>query len=137
MDLIRNILDAVLTKKPDDAFCKSLLEQYKLRGGLSKKQLEGLHGKATNYTDLAPGKLATLQAIINKKQQIQRSDKPAVTEKKTEDEIPGLIAEILVLAPAHKRILFMQNRYANGDVFTIPEKDEIKRIHKLLCGRRV
>ena len=67
IDIIADLLKAVLKVRPEDGFCSSLLQQYQQRGGLSKKQLEGLLGKATKFTETTPGKLATLEAIIKKK----------------------------------------------------------------------
>ena len=66
VDVIMDILKETLKANPAAAFVESLLFQYQERGGLSKKQLEGLHSKASKVSSIAPGKLATLEAIILK-----------------------------------------------------------------------
>lgn len=67
LDIVLDILKATLAAFPTSKFVESLLYQYQERGSLSKKQLEGLHHKASNVASLPPGKLATLEAIILKK----------------------------------------------------------------------
>ena len=47
VDIVLDILKAVLEAQPLSSFTQSLLFQYQERGGLSKKQLEGLYSKAT------------------------------------------------------------------------------------------
>ena len=44
MDIIMQILVATSEARPADAFVQSLMKQYQERGGLSKKQLQGLLG---------------------------------------------------------------------------------------------
>ena len=46
VDVVLQILQASLEAQPSSSFLQSLLFQYQERGGLSKKQLEGLHAKA-------------------------------------------------------------------------------------------
>jgi len=46
IDIIDKILDACYKHNPDALFIMSLMHQYEERGGLSKKQLEGLLLKA-------------------------------------------------------------------------------------------
>ena len=67
VDIVLDILKAVLEAQPLSSFTQSLLHQYQERGGLSKKQLEGLYNKATKVKSIPPGKLATLEAIILRK----------------------------------------------------------------------
>ena len=66
-----NIVFDILTKMkavhPTSTFITSLYNQYCIRGGLSKKQLEGLLDKAQKTPEIAQGKIATLEAIILKK----------------------------------------------------------------------
>ena len=66
VNVILDILKSMLLLKPESDFIKSLYDQYCNRGGLSKKQLEGLHSKASKTAGIPPGKLATLEAIIKK-----------------------------------------------------------------------
>jgi hypothetical protein len=49
VDIIQDVLEATLEAYPASAFIQSLLNQYRERGGLSKKQLEGLYHKAAKH----------------------------------------------------------------------------------------
>ncbi len=136
MDIIMQVLDAVLAVRADDAFCKSLKHQYIERGGLSKKQLEGLLGKAQNFTDLPPGKVATLQAIILKKHQKHTS--PPATAHLKETAIHTLLPEIdaiLAKFPEHKRLLFLRNKDEGKGNLSPAEREEVVRFTKLLANR--
>jgi hypothetical protein len=69
VDVILDVLKETLAANPESDFIKSLLFQYQERGGLSKKQLEGLLGKASKVVSISEAKLATLEAIILKNMQ--------------------------------------------------------------------
>jgi hypothetical protein len=133
IDIIADLLKTVIKARPEDSFCISLLQQYQERGGLSKKQLEGLLGKATKFTDAPPGKLATLQAIILKKHTNYRSAPTpiAVAEEKDEESL-GLIKRILEKYPAHKRVLFFKMKTDKNDLLNMAEKAELQKFAKLL-----
>ena len=133
VDIVMDILKAVLEAQPLSSFTQSLLLQYQERGGLSKKQLEGLYGKASKISSIPAGKLATLEAIILKKNSKQRSELPPTTPLYTRDEETGtLIAAILAKYPEHKRVLFLRSKYDNNEPLTPTEIAEIKRFSKLL-----
>jgi len=133
IDIIADLLHAVIKARPTDEFCKSLLHQYQERGGLSKKQLEGLLGKASKFTDAPPGKLATLEAIILKKHTNHRSTIAAPPPQEAEaDEMPAMIAAILQKYPTHKRVLYFQMKADKKELFTAQEKDELNKFAKLL-----
>ena len=133
IDIISDLLKAVIKARPEDAFCKSLLQQYQERGGLSKKQLEGLLGKATKFTDVAPGKLATLEAIILKKHTNHRSQPTAVLVPEPKDETSlNSIEAILQKYPGHKRVLFFKIKMDKNDLLNQSEKDELNKFAKLL-----
>ncbi len=133
VDIIMDILKAVLEARPLDTFVQSLLKQYQERGGLSKKQLEGLYGKASKLDTLSVGKLATLEAIIMKMKGKQRSELPPVTPLYIRDEETGkMIDAILAKYPEHKRVLFFQSKYTNNELFSPVEIAELKRFYKLL-----
>ena len=66
IDIINEVLEACILAYPVSSFIISLYKQYISRGWLTKKQLEGLYRKAQKIQDLPPGKLASLEAIINK-----------------------------------------------------------------------
>lgn len=133
LDIIKDILEAVIKAQPHSTFAKSLLHQYIERGGLSKKQLEGLHSKASKVDTIPPGKLATLEAIILKKPNRYKSEKPTIIhEEKTNDVLLSNLLAILEKFPAHKRVLFIKAKYDQRQKITPQEITEIERFKKLL-----
>ena len=74
VDVTMDILNILLKERADSPFVKSLHQQYCERGGLSKKQLEGLHNKAAKVKEVPPQKLATLEAIIKLKNEKSTAD---------------------------------------------------------------
>ena len=109
VDIVQDILKAVLEAQPHSTFTQSLLYQYQERGGLSKKQLEGLYSKATKVKDIPPGKMATLEAIILRKHSKHKSELPAPAPLYVKDEEAGkMINAILDKYPEHKRGTFFK-----------------------------
>ena len=133
IDIVAQVIEAVLKAKPDDAFCKSISIQYMERGGLSKKQLEGLLGKATRIPDINTGKLATLEAIIKKKHVTHRSEATITAVVKPNDEEAGkMIAAILEKYPQHKRVLLFSSNFKKDGALQAIDKEELIRFFKLL-----
>ena len=133
VDVVLDLLKAVLAAQPQSAFVQSLLQQYQERGGLSKKQLQGLYDKAARIGTIPPNKLATLEAILLKKPNRYKSSLPATTPLYTKDEEAGQLLEtILSKYPQHKRALFLKSKYDNNEVLTGAEIDELKKFNKLL-----
>lgn len=133
VDVIMDILEATLAAYPDSSFVKSLTFQYRERGGLSKKQLQGLHGKASKIKSIPAHKLATLEAVILKKPMKYKSDLPVNTPLYTKDETAGkLIETILAKYPQHKRVLFLKAKYDNNETITHIEVAELEKFNKLL-----
>jgi DNA repair protein RadC len=133
MDIVAYMLEAVLKAKPDDSFCKSIQMQYIERGGLSKKQLEGLQGKAQRIEGIHPGKLATLEAIIKKKHVTQRSTATITKVEEQKDEAAEkMINDILEKYPEHKRVLLFKSKFLKDGKLVIAEKEELEKFHKLL-----
>lgn len=133
VDIILDVLKETLAANPTSTFTASLLQQYELRGNLSKKQLEGLYHKASKVDTIAVGKIATLQAIILKKPMKHKSPLPQPTPLYIKDEIVGnYITAILQKYPQHKRVVFLNAKYNNNEPFNTVETDEIKRFFKLL-----
>jgi hypothetical protein len=136
VDIVLDILKETLAANPTSTFTASLLHQYQERGSLSKKQLEGLHHKASKVNTIAVGKLATLKAIILKKFTKHKSALPQPTPLFTKDESAGnLITEILQKYPQHKRVLFFKAKYDNNEPFAVTETEELKRFYKLLITK--
>jgi hypothetical protein len=133
VNVILDILKSMLALKPESDFIKSLYDQYCNRGGLSKKQLEGLHSKASKTDGIPQGKLATLEAIIKKKPTRYKSEVTIQAPVQTKDEAIGqILAAILAKYPQHKRILFLQSKYINNDAITATEITEIQKLGALL-----
>ena len=133
VDIVQDILKAVLVAQPHSSFTQSLLNQYQERGGLSKKQLEGLYSKATKVKDIPPGKMATLEAIILRKHSKHKSELPAPAPLYVKDEEAGImINAILVKYPEHKRVLFLKSKYDNNEVLTAAEIADLQKFNKLL-----
>jgi len=133
VDIIRDILEQTEIAFPESAFVKSLHQQYLNRGGLSKKQLEGLYQKAQKATTIPANKLSTLEAIILKKPTRYKSEKPEVKPLYQRDEAAGtMIDAILGKYPQHKRVLFLKTKYDNNEVLTSTEIAEIEKFYKML-----
>ena len=132
MDIVLDILKAVLAAQPLSSFTQSLLHQYQERGGLSKKQLEGLYSKAQKVPAIPVNKLATLEAIILRKHTKHRSELPATAPLYEKDVATGqLIETILQKQPQHKRVLFFRLKYDNNEALSATELAELKKFHKL------
>jgi hypothetical protein len=133
VDVIKDILEQTEIAFPTSGFVKSLHKQYIERGGLSKKQLEGLYQIALKTNSIAVAKLSTLEAIILKKPSRYRSAKPEPSPLYKKDESLGnMIATILEKYPQHKRVLFLKTKYDNNEVLTSTEITEIEKFHKLV-----
>lgn len=133
VDVIKDVLDAMLVARPDSTFVKSLAFQYEERGGLSKKQLEGLYQKALKVEDIPENKLATLEAIIQKKPTKYKSAPPPPKPFYEKDERVGqMIDAILAKYPQHKRVLFFLNKYNNNETLAPVEVTELEKFHRLL-----
>lgn len=133
VDVVLQVLTAAHNARPEAAFITSLLQQYRERGGLSKKQLEGLHSKASKIEGISVAHLATLQAIINKKQTRYKSEPSPVAPPEKEEDTDGiLISEILEKYPQHKRLLFFKMKTDKKELLANIEKEELKKFYKLL-----
>ncbi len=133
MDIIKDILEAVLKVQPLSSFTQSLLLQYIERGGLSKKQLQGLYSKAQKINTIPAGKLATLEAIILRKHSKHKSELPENVPLYTKNEENGkMIDTILQKYPQHKRVLFLKLKYDNNEPFNSGEQLELEKFTKLL-----
>ena len=133
VDIIKDLLELTLLAYPDSAFVKSLSYQYEERGGLSKKQLEGLYSKAGKVKTIPANKLATLEAVILKRPTRYKSSLPANAPLYSKDAMTGkLIDAILEKYPQHKRVLFFKVKYDNNELLSSSETTELERFYKLL-----
>lgn len=134
IDIINEVLEACILAYPVSSFVISLYKQYISRGWLTKKQLEGLYGKAEKIENLAPGKLAALEALIKKMPNRYKSEAPTeTTPLYTKDESAGnLIEALLQKYPEHKRVLFLQAKYKNNEPLSSADYADLKRFAQLL-----
>ena len=133
IDIVNEILEACILAYPISPFVISLYQQYQQRGSLSKKQLEGLYGKASKIQSLPPSKLATLEARIKSMPTRFKSGKPETAPVYQKEESTGtLIAAILERYPQHKQVLFLKSKYENRQALSATEMNELKRFSQLL-----
>jgi hypothetical protein len=133
LDIINEVLEECILAYPVSSFIISLYKQYQQRGSLSKKQLQGLYGKASKIEHLPPGKLATIEAIIKRMPTRYKSDLPEPKPLfKKEEAIGQMIEEILAKYPQHKRVLFLKVKYDNNELFSLADLADLKRFHSIL-----
>ena len=133
IDIVNEVLEQCIIAYPVSSFVISLYKQYGERGSLSKKQLQGLLAKASQIKDIAPGKLATLEEIINKMRTRDKNPLPEPKPLLDKDESAGhLIEEILAKYPQHKRVLFLKSKYENNEALSTADVDDLKRFKQLL-----
>ncbi len=132
IDIILDILKKAAEVYPSSAFINSLFIQYRERGSLSKKQLEGLYGKASKISSLPPGKLATLQAIILKKPNRYKSTASRQLPDETDDVAAGKVQLILEKYPQHKRVLYFKMKLDKKEKLSVLEKNELEKFIKLI-----
>jgi hypothetical protein len=133
VDVIKDVLEAVLKAQPLSSFVQSLMFQYQERGGLSKKQLQGLHSKAAKIKTIPAHKLVTLEAIILRKPSKYNSSLPPPEPLYRKDEGTGqLLSAILARYPQHKRVLFLKSKYDNDEILSANDLAELQKFKKLL-----
>jgi hypothetical protein len=133
LDIVKEILNAVLRAQPGSTFAKSLWNQYQERGSLSKKQLEGLYNKASRIDAVSRSWLATLNAQIIRRPNRFKSVLPPSKPLYAKNEETGKMMEsILKKFPRHKRVLFLRMKYVNNDTLTATELAEVEKFYKLL-----
>jgi hypothetical protein len=133
LDIINEVLEECILAYPLSSFIISIYKQYLERGSLSKKQLQGLYGKASKIATLPPGKLATIEAIIKKMPTRYKSELPEPTPLFEKEEATGLLIDaILTKFPQHKRVLFLKVKYDNHEMLSPADMADLKRFHLLL-----
>ena len=133
IDIVNDVLEECIVAYPISSFIISLYKQYQQRGSLSKKQLQGLHSKASKIENIAHNKLATLEAVIKKMPTKYKSELPANSAIFEQDPNVGkMIDKILAKIPLHKRVLYFKAKYNNNELFTELEKSELIKFDNLL-----
>lgn len=137
IDIVNDLLEDCILAYPLSSFVISIYKQYQQRGSLSKKQLQGLHGKAMKIEGISVGKLGTLEAIIKKMPTRYKSDLPQVEAEPERDEshLP-IMQQILDKYPQHKRVLFLKAKHENREQLTETEISELKKFAKLLLDKK-
>ena len=133
LDIINEVLEECILAYPVSSFVISIYKQYQTRGSLSKKQLQGLYGKASEIKDLPVAKLATLEAVIKKMPNRFKSELPENKPMFEKDVLTGeMIDAILAKYPQHKRVVFFKSKYDNNETLTATEVDELKKFKQIL-----
>lgn len=133
LDIIDKILAACYQHNKDALFTMSLMHQYEERGWLTRKQLQGLHNKASKIKDLQPGLLATLEATINKMPVKDKTPIDNTIKENTEkQELENKVNTILAKYPQHKAILAFKHKLENNFQLSPAEKTELNKFFKLL-----
>ena len=133
IDIVNSVLEDCIMAYPTSSFVISLYKQYQQRGSLSKKQLQGLHSKASQIQDMSVSKLGTLEAIIKRMPTRYKSDLPAPAPEFQKDPEAGyLIEAILAKFPQHKRALFLKSRYDHNEVLSSAEIAELRKFAQVL-----
>jgi hypothetical protein len=133
VDIVNDLLEECILAYPVSSFIISLYKQYQLRGSLSKKQLQGLHSKASKINDVSISKLGTLEAIIKRMPTRYKSELPPPQPLFEKDKEAGLLIEtILEKYPQHKRVLFLKLKYENNELLSALELSELKKFKQLI-----
>jgi hypothetical protein len=133
IDIINDLLEDCILAYPVSSFVISLYKQYQERGSLSKKQLQGLHSKASKITDVSIGKLGTLEAIIKRMPTRYKSELPPPAPIFEKDQEAGVLIEtILQKYPQHKRVLFLNAKYDNNEILSTIEISELRKFKQLI-----
>lgn len=133
LNIINEVLEECILAYPVSSFVISIYKQYQQRGSLSKKQLQGLYGKASKIENLPAAKLATLEAVIKKMPNRFKSELPETKPMFEKDIIAGeMIDAILANYPQHKRVLFFKSKYDNNETLSAIEVDELKKFKQVL-----
>ncbi len=136
IDLINEVLEECILFYPVSSFIISIYKQYQQRGSLSKKQLEGLYGKASKIDTIDSGKLAGLEAIIKRMPTRYRSEKPVSKPLYQKDESVGkMVEEVLQKYPGHKGVLFLKSRYENNEFISTADLAGLRKIWKMMQGQ--
>ena len=133
IDIINDLLEDCILAYPVSSFVISLYKQYQQRGSLSKKQLQGLHSKASKIKDVSVSKLGTLEAIIKRMPTRFKSELPPLAPPFEKDKEAGTLIEIILAKyPQHKRVLFIKSKYENNELLSPLEMSELKKFRQLI-----
>ena len=133
VDVILDVLLILTETYPDSTFIKSLLAQYRERGSLSRKQLQGLLSKGQKASSVPETKLSTIEAIILR-MPVRDKTPPSATNIPLEETKDSLVEEqiqrILSVFPHHKRVLYLKARVDNNEILNASEKKELTQFEQ-------
>jgi hypothetical protein len=133
IDIVNDLLESCILAYPVSSFVISLYKQYQQRGSLSKKQLQGLHSKASKINDISISKLGTLEAIMKRMPTRYKSELPPAAPLFEKDKnAEALIETILARYPQHKRVLFLKAKHENNEILSPAEITELKKFRQLI-----
>jgi hypothetical protein len=133
VDVILDVLLILTETYPDSTFIKSLLAQYRERGSLSRKQLQGLLSKGQKASSVPETKLSTIEAIILR-MPVRDKTPPSATnippEETKDPHIEEQIQRILSVFPYHKRVLYLKARVDNNEILNALEIKELTQFEQ-------
>jgi hypothetical protein len=135
LDIVNEVLEECIIAYPVSSFVISLYKQYQERGSLSKKQMEGLYGKASKIKELPPGKLAAIELIIKKMTTRHKAALPPPPPAAKDETAGEAIAEILARFPNHKRVLFLKSKYDHEEPLSPADLLDLKKF-KAICDSK-
>jgi len=139
VDVILDVLLILTETYPDSTFIKSLLAQYRERGSLSRKQLQGLLSKGQKASSVPETKLSTIEAIILR-MPVRDKTPPSATNIPPEETKDSLVEsqlnQILAIFPSHKRALYLKAKYDNGETISPAEKKELVQFEQIALKRK-
>lgn len=139
VDVILDVLLILRESNPDSPFIESLLNQYRERGSLSRKQLQGLVSKGKKAGSVLESKLSTIEAIILK-MPVRDKTPPtisAIIEEETKDpQIQEQLNHILAVFPSHKRALYLKAKYDHGESISPAEKKELVQFEQIALKKK-
>ncbi len=139
VDVVLDVLILLNQSNPDSAFISSLLAQYRERGSLSRKQLQGLVSKGKKAGSVPESKLSTIEAIILK-MPVRDKTPPSVSVNIQEETNDPLLEEqlkqILAVFPSHKRALYLKAKYDHGESISPVEKKELVQFEQIALRKK-
>ena len=133
IDIVNKVLEACYAADKESLFLMSLMHQYEDRGFLTKKQLQGLHDKALKISDINSGWLATIEAMIAKlpnrdKSPILSTSNTVAADPVVQEQLNAILAKY----PQHKAVLLLQSKFNKEHELNATEKTALLKFYKLL-----
>jgi hypothetical protein len=137
VDVIDKVLNACYEKYSDSLFIMGMMHNYEERGWLTRKQLVGLHEKASKIKDLSPGWLAAIEVMIKRLPVKDKTPAVNLDANKVEHNQSDYLAkanEILEKYPQHKAIISFKAIIEMNKPLTSAQQSQLNKLHKLLLS---